>query len=71
MYGHFISLWQRGAVGRWQVAFDPGIGHAQPTGADAFLVAPPATAHRTNQAAIDSTRVSLPNALQRATTTRR
>ncbi len=37
LFGHFISLWKRRADGRWQVAFDTGIGHAQPTGADAFL----------------------------------
>lgn len=37
LYGHFVSLWKRLPDGRWRVAFDTGISHAQPAGADAFL----------------------------------
>jgi ketosteroid isomerase-like protein len=49
-YGHFVSLWKRLADGAWQVAFDTGISHATPAGADAFLVAPAAVAHRADSA---------------------
>jgi ketosteroid isomerase-like protein len=29
-HGHFFSIWQRGAQGRWEVLFDQGVGHAAP-----------------------------------------
>lgn len=53
LFGHFISLWKRRADGRWQVAFDTGISHAQATGSDAFLevVASPSQTRPTPSAA--------------------
>jgi ketosteroid isomerase-like protein len=32
-HGHFFSVWQRDAQGRWQVLFDHGLGHAAPAAA--------------------------------------
>jgi hypothetical protein len=43
LHGHFLSIWKRDAMCRWQVEFDGGVSHAAPTKAESPLAPEQAT----------------------------
>jgi ketosteroid isomerase-like protein len=57
-HGHFLSIWQRGAQGRWQVLFDHGVSHPAPavTVEATPLLPLPAAGGKTPSAAVTSSR---------------